>query len=140
MQRQSAAHLDPSQRHSRVFAKSWENWLEVGTAVIIDGAGARRLSRERLYRPCDLSRIAFRTTAELEPVSAPVGQARAFEAVRLGTQIDKVGFNLFVIGPNGVGMREAVKAVLVEEAKSRPRSPDWVYVNNFAKPDRPIAI
>jgi len=89
----------------------------VGAAAIADGAGARRLSRERLYRRCDLSRIAFRRTAELEPVSAPVGRARAFEALRLGTQIDKVGFNLFVIGPNGVGVREAVEALLVDEGE-----------------------
>ena len=37
-------------------------------------------------------------------------------------------------------MREAVKAMLAEDAARRPSPPDWVYVNNFMKPDRPIAI
>ena len=37
-------------------------------------------------------------------------------------------------------MQEAVKAMLAEDAARRPSPPDWVYVNNFAKPDRPVAI
>ena len=69
-----------------------------------------------------------------------IGQARALEAVEFGTKIDKAGFNLFVIGGTGVGMRDAIKAMLAEEARTRPGPSDWVYVNNFAKPDRPIAI
>jgi len=69
-----------------------------------------------------------------------VGQTRALEAIRFGTQVDRGGFNLFVIGRNGAHMQEAVKAVLAAEAQARPSPSDWVYVNNFAEPDRPIAI
>jgi len=98
------------------------------------------LSPERLYRTCDLSRLSFATTHELEPIDGMIGQLRALEAVEFGSSIDKAGFNLFVIGGTGVGMREAVKAMLAEDAAERPSPPDWVYVNNFAKPDRPIAI
>ncbi len=98
------------------------------------------LSADHLYRACDLSRLAFVSTVELEPIDGMIGQARALEAVEFGTKIDKAGFNLFVIGGTGVGMRDAVKAMLAEEARTRPGPSDWVYVNNFAKPDRPIAI
>jgi hypothetical protein len=45
-----------------------------------------------------------------------------------------------VIGPNGARMQAAVKALLVDEARTRPDPSDWVYVNNFTAPDRPIAI
>ena len=100
----------------------------------------RPLSADQLYRACDLSRLAFASTAELEPIDGMIGQARALEAVEFGTKIDRAGFNLFVIGGTGVGMRDAVKAILAEEARMRPGPSDWVYVNNFAKPDRPIAI
>jgi lon-related putative ATP-dependent protease len=94
----------------------------------------------RLYRPADLSRLAFETTADLQPVDGPVGQKRALDAISFGTGIDKTGFNLFVIGPNGARMQEAVKAVLAKEAASRPAPNDWVYVNNFSDPDKPTAI
>jgi lon-related putative ATP-dependent protease len=69
-----------------------------------------------------------------------VGQTRALEAIRFGTQVDRGGFNLFVIGRNGAHMQEAVKAVLAAEAQARPSPSDWIYVNNFDEPDRPIAI
>jgi len=46
----------------------------------------------------------------------------------------------FVIGGTGLDTREAVKALLAKEARRRSSPPDWVYVNNFAKPDKPIAI
>ena len=103
-------------------------------------ARAVPLAPQRLYRACDLSRLTFATTEELEPIDGMIGQSRALEAIEFGSRIDKAGFNLFVIGGTGVGMREAVKAMLAEDAAKRPSPPDWVYVNNFAKPDRPIAI
>ncbi len=109
-------------------------------ALTVAGSGAQALPAGQLYRACDLARLAFASTAELEPIDGLVGQARALEAVGVGAKIDKKGFNLFVIGPYSVGMQEAVKTVLVEDARSRPSPRDWVYVNNFAKPDRPIAI
>jgi len=76
----------------------------------------------------------------LQPIDGLVGQARALEAIRFGTQVGKAGFNLFVIGPNGARMPDAVKAVLTEEVQGKPSPSDWVYVNNFVDADRPIAI
>lgn len=96
--------------------------------------------RDRSSRPTDLSGLTFSTTAELQPVDGLVGQARAVEAIRFGTQVSKTGFNLFVIGPNGARMQDAVKAMLATEAAGKPGPSDWVYVNNFADPDKPVAI
>jgi lon-related putative ATP-dependent protease len=98
------------------------------------------LEAGKLYRATDLSNLTFSTTAELPPIEGLVGQARAFEAIRFGTRVDKAGFNLFVIGPHGARMQDAVKALLAGETRTRPSPPDWVYVNNFADPDRPVAI
>lgn len=108
--------------------------------VIVAQTAVRPLGAEQLYRPADLSSLAFATTAELEPIDGLVGQARAVEAIRFGTQVDKTGFNLFVIGPNGARMQDAVKAMLAAEAAARPGPSDWVYVHNFTDPDKPIAI
>jgi predicted ATP-dependent protease len=112
----------------------------VDAAVTTGGTAVRPLPADQLYRPTNLSNLEFSTTAELQPIDGLVGQARALEAIRFGTQVGKAGFHLFVIGPNGARMQDAVKAVLAEEARAKPGPSDWVYVNNFANADRPIAI
>jgi lon-related putative ATP-dependent protease len=93
-----------------------------------------------LHRPTDVSNLKFSTTAELAPIDGLVGQDRALEAIRFGTQVGKAGFNLFVIGPNGAHMQEAVKALLAEEGRDKPQPSDWVYVHNFKDTDRPVAL
>ena len=111
----------------------------------------RRSSLRRRRGPC---RPASRTTPpRLRPRVARLrddGRSRADRRAgrpgarrrggRLGTKIDKKGFNLFVIGPDGArhaGRGEGVAG----RGRARPAEPlDWVYVNNFSKPDRPIAI
>ena len=109
-------------------------------AVSTGEKAVQPLTAGQLYRPTDLSGLTFSTTAELQPVDGLVGQARAVEAIRFGTQVGKTGFNLFVIGPNGARMQDAVKAMLAAEAAGKPGPSDWVYVNNFVDPDKPIAI
>ncbi len=110
------------------------------TAVTNGVIAIRPLRADQLYSPTDLSSLAFATTAELKPIDGLVGQARALEAIRFGTQVGKAGFNLFVIGPNGARMQDAVKAVLAGETPGKPGPSDWVYVHNFADAGKPIAI
>ena len=99
------------------------------------------LRPEQLYRSADLSTLRFETTTELEPLDGMAGQERALAAVRFGTQIRSNGFNLCVIGAEGVRMQQAVKAVLTETVSDKTRPPsDWIYVNNFSQPHRPVAI
>jgi lon-related putative ATP-dependent protease len=100
----------------------------------------RPLTAEQLYRPSDLTGFSFSTTAELQPIDGLAGQTRALEAIRFGTKVGKAGFNLFVIGPNGARMQDAVKAALAAEAPRKPGPSDWAYVHNFADADKPIAI
>jgi len=98
------------------------------------------LGSDQLYRPTDLSQLEFSTTAELQPIEGLVGQKRAVEAIRFGTHTDRAGFHLFVIGPAGARMQDAVKSVLAEDARSAPSPSDWIYVNNFVDIEKPIAI
>lgn len=109
-------------------------------ANTIPAGTVQALPASQLYRPADISQLPFSTTADLEPVDGLTGQARALEAIRFGTQTGKTGFNLFVIGPQGARMQEAVKSVLASEARAKPSPSDWVYVNNFADAAKPIAI
>jgi predicted ATP-dependent protease len=101
---------------------------------------ARPMPAERLYRSADLSMLAFESTADIEPVDGLIGQHRALEAVEFGTRIGKPGFNLFVIGPSGMRMQNAIKRVLQEATAERHKPSDWVYVNNFDDPRKPVAV
>ena len=98
------------------------------------------LRPDALYRCADLSALSFTTTAEIEPLEGVAGQKRAKEALDFGTKLRKSGFNLFVIGENDSQMRRAVEAVLKADSAGRPGPTDWIYVNNFKDPRRPVAI
>lgn len=98
------------------------------------------LSSKDLYRTANLSSVAFETTADLNPAEGIAVHARARDAITLATQINALGFNLFVTGPSVAHMRETVNAALQEAAAARPPAADWVYVHNFSDPSKPIAI
>jgi lon-related putative ATP-dependent protease len=112
----------------------------VDGAVPKSSQSAHPLAADQLYRAANLSGLSFVTTADLQPIDGPIGQGRALGAINFGMRIEKPGFNLFVIGPNGGRMQDAVKEVLAREAQTRPAPSDWVYVNNFVDQDKPTAI
>ncbi len=98
------------------------------------------LSADQLYRPCRLPDTAFRTTAELEDLGAVPGQQRARSAVELAVNVRSRGYNLYVLGPAGMGKRALVEQELRKRAAEEPAPQDWVYVNNFRQPHRPCAV
>lgn len=99
-----------------------------------------KLPPNRLYRAADLSALAFETTAGLPPLAGLMGQDRAQDAMRFGTEIGVRGFNIFAIGASTARIQQAVHALLEDAARDRPPPADWVYVNNFATPHRPTAL
>ena len=95
---------------------------------------------ELLYRACDVSQFDFTSTDELEEPDTLVGQERVLEALKFGTGIRRYGYNLFVLGPDGAGKHKTVLSYL-KGIVSRQKAPaDWVYVNNFAEANKPVAI
>lgn len=98
------------------------------------------LSPELLYRRADLSGLVFTSTADVPPLDGIAGQDRAVDAVRFAAKIAKPGFNLFVIGRAEADMRRTVRSMLEPLAATDEPPPDQVYVNNFADPQRPIAL
>ena len=98
------------------------------------------LPPERLYRPADLAALSFETTQELAPPRELAAQPRAHDALRFGTEMGVRGFNIFAIGAIGTHIQGSVRALLDDTATKRPRPSDWVYVNNFTTPHRPVAI
>jgi len=98
------------------------------------------LSLDALYQRCDPADLDFETTAELEDLSEVIGQERAIGALHFGVGIRKKGYNLYVLGPPGLGKHNVVKAYLQTKAAEAPVPPDWCYVNDFDAPNRPRVL
>lgn len=107
------------------------------------GAGAlaaRALAPGELCRRCDLARFDFETTDELADLAGALGQSRAVEALKLGVGLRREGFNVFAMGPEGVGRHSVVRALLSDHARGEPVPSDWCYVFNFGAPHKPQAL
>jgi predicted ATP-dependent protease len=98
------------------------------------------LSASDLRTVIDPKSLGFKTTAELKPTDTLIGQERALKALAFGLAMPGPEFNVFVLGPPSSGRRTSVKAALTKAAKDREAPSDWVYVHNFADPDRPRAL
>ena len=103
-------------------------------------ASLRPLEPQQLYQPCDPEQFGFQTTADLEDLTEIIGQMRAMDAVRFGAGIRHEGYNLFVLGPSGMGKRSMVRQFLETKAKNENKPDDWCYLNNFVQPHKPQAL
>ncbi|MDJ0757288.1 MAG: ATP-binding protein [Ardenticatenaceae bacterium] len=100
----------------------------------------KSLSAEQLYHHCNPDQFAFETTAAVDSPITIIGQERAVESIRFGVGMAQQGYNLFALGPNGVGKYTAVCRYLDQQAQDKPTPPDWCYVHNFERPHQPVAI
>ena len=98
---------------------------------------ARPLAPGDLLTRCDPASLALDTP----PDGAIVGQPRAAAAVQYAIATPHAGHHLFVAGPPGSGrralVRHAVEAHLRNDGVTRA---DWVYVNHFVQPHKPLAL
>lgn len=98
------------------------------------------LDPKQLHHACDPDEFPFQTTTELQDLTEMIGQARAMDAVRFGASIRHDGYNIFVLGPAGMGKRSMVRQFLEKKASDGQAPSDWCYVNNFAQPHMPRAL
>ncbi len=98
------------------------------------------LQPQQLYRSCDHSQFAFQTTADLDDLTEIIGQMRAMDAIRFGTGIRHDGYNLFVLGPSGIGKSSMVRQFLEQRAGKERKPDDWCYINNFAQRHQPLML
>ncbi|MFO1436174.1 MAG: AAA family ATPase [Gammaproteobacteria bacterium] len=95
------------------------------------------LAPDQLYRESKFEGLHFETTDDTESLTSIAGQERAREAVTFAVGLRRQGYNLFVLGPAGVGKMSLVREVLDSRAASEPAPSDWSYVNNFKQPQCP---
>jgi len=96
-----------------------------------------RIPVERLTTHVDEQALGFASTEEVGPLEGTIGQERALRALAFGLEVDAHGFNIFVAGVPGSGRNTTLAGVLNKLAATRPVPNDWVYVYNFADPQRP---
>ncbi|NQV22114.1 MAG: AAA family ATPase [Rhodospirillales bacterium] len=93
-----------------------------------------------LYRVCKPDQFEFVTTAELAEMADMPGQSRAEEAIRFGIGIKRAGYNLFALGPGGLGKDDMIHRFLAPYAAREPIPSDWCYVYDFGDAYRPNAL
>ncbi|MDX1810868.1 MAG: ATP-binding protein, partial [Gammaproteobacteria bacterium] len=100
----------------------------------------KELSPQALYHACDPEQFDFELSSELSDISEIIGQARALDSLHFGIGMKKEGYNLFVLGPNGMGKHTMVHDYLERQAQSMSVPDDWCYVNNFQHQHKPTTI
>jgi lon-related putative ATP-dependent protease len=98
------------------------------------------LAPQQLHRACDPDQFTFQTTAEIADLTDIIGQTRAMNAVRFGSDIRREGYNLFVLGSSGMGKHSLVQQFLENRASREAEPADWCYLNNFAQPHKPKVL
>jgi lon-related putative ATP-dependent protease len=98
------------------------------------------LSPDRLRRSYDATNLKLKTTADLDSGMKIIGQPRGVQAIEFGIKMDSPGYNIYVLGESGTGRTTAIKQFVESQAGNDPVPPDWVYVNNFVEPHKPLAI
>ena len=92
---------------------------------------------EKLRWRCAPDTLSCETTESIQPCDEIIGQERGLEAIRVGLDINSLGYNIFVTGLAGTGRFTTIRCVL-EELDVKGKIPnDICYVNNFKNPDMP---
>jgi len=99
-----------------------------------------RLDPAKLYHYTDPSQFGFETTDEVEDLTEVIGQPRAVEAMEFGMAIEEKGYNIYAMGPPGIGKQSLMRQFFEERARDEPAPSDWCYVNNFEDDHKPNAI
>src|SRR5574337_1842740 len=99
---------------------------------------ARTLAPHELITRCDPQSLRI-DALEARPRKI-VGQPRAVAAIEFGLSMRCPDYHLFVMGPPGSGRKALVRQAISAHAAAGERRSDWVYVNNFEQPYRPLAL
>ena len=100
----------------------------------------KEINAQQLRSFCDLAEFSFNTTADIPDFEGMVGQERAIEALSFAVEIDKPGYNMYLMGSSGLGKQSLLKQYLDKASSEQSPADDWCYVFNFYEPQKPKAI
>lgn len=98
------------------------------------------LNPDKLRRSYDAGNLKLETTADIEEGTKIIGQPRGVQAIGFGIKMKSPGYNIYVLGESGTGRTTAIQKFVEDQAASDPVPSDWIYVNNFQEPHKPLAI
>ncbi|MDH5394754.1 MAG: AAA family ATPase [Gammaproteobacteria bacterium] len=100
----------------------------------------KTITAHQLRSFCELADFNFKTTDEIPDFDGMVGQERATEALSFAVEIDRPGYNMYLMGSSGLGKHTLLRRFLDKSSKQQSAASDWCYVYNFADPQKPRAI
>lgn len=103
-------------------------------------APGQPLSPEALCWRCPPEGFSFASTDELPDLAEVIGQPRALAAIDFAVGMQRPGYNLYALGPEGIGRHTLVRHSFEQAAALAPVPDDWCYVNNFGEPRKPRAL
>ncbi|HVO08245.1 MAG TPA: AAA family ATPase [Burkholderiaceae bacterium] len=104
-------------------------------------AAARCLGAGELAARCDPATLQGALDGAGTLPRTLVGQRRALQAAAFAFAMPHEGYHLFVSGPPGSGKKTLAHEAIAEHvARQAVQRSDWVYVNNFDQPYRPLAL
>ncbi len=89
---------------------------------------------------CPPESFPFEDTSAIPACTEIIGQDRALKAIRLGLEMDSLGYNIFIVGLLGTGRNTTIKCLLEEIDKAGKIPDDLCYVNNFKDSDQPRCL
>lgn len=101
---------------------------------------SKSLDYKLLRKKLQVSELDFENTEEIKALTEFVGQERALASLNFGIRVKSYGYNLYAMGPSGIGKRSLVNSVLEEKAAGDPVPSDWCYIYNFEAPEKPIPL
>lgn len=98
---------------------------------------AYQLKPSDLYQPSTLSAAHLAASTKKTEI---IGQEKALEALNFGIHMNATGYNIFCVGPKGVGRTTLSLEAVKKYAVTQPAPQDWCYIHNFETPHKPIAL
>ncbi len=98
------------------------------------------LKPEQLRWKCDESLFCVDCSDEVSFSEEIIGQPRAIEAIKIGLEINSLGYNIFITGLAGTGRTTTIRKLLQQLESQTEAPPDILFVYNFVDPDCPKVI
>jgi len=101
---------------------------------------SKELKVAELYWRCSSKILDLKNSVELPGGHRIVGQDRAMKALKLGMEMKRRGYNIFVTGSSGTGRLTTIKQFIGDAQDQKAVLKDRCYVHNFNDNDQPVLL
>ena len=98
------------------------------------------LSPKDLCWRCAPDQFVFETTDDLQDLGDIIGQNRAVASISFAIAMRQPGYNVYALGPDGIGKHTIVRRYFEQAATELPVPDDYCYVSNFQDSRKPHTL